>query len=353
MKQRPLMVDVIPHNRPLITPADEQAVQGVLKSGHIAQGPEVEGLEADFVTMMGDGSACALSSGSASLFLALYGLGIGKGQKVAVPTYACSALLNAVYMSGGTPSVVDVTEDTFILDPDRLDDQAPEAAAAIVVHCFGASADVKNIRDRGILVVEDCCQSIGGSQGSEGDVSVYSFHATKTITGGNGGLVWARSSQITEQIVDFRQHDCRDNYIPRFNFQMTDVQATMVRSQLSRLSEITSRRQHIYERYKNALPDFLSLQTGLSGTSIAPYRFVVRAEDQETRDFMQSHMSSHGVTTIVPIERYELLHRYLELDAGAYPNAEKIVNTTLSLPLFPGLSDSEIDRILVALSKIK
>jgi len=347
------MVDVIPHNRPLITPEDEQAVLAVLKSGHIAQGPEVEGLEADFVTMMGDGGACALSSGSASLFLALYGMGIGKGQKVAVPTYACSALLNAVYMSGGIPNVIDVTEDTFVLDLDRIDDQAPEAAAAIVVHCFGASADVKNLRDRGILVVEDCCHSIGGSPGRDGDVSVYSFHATKTITGGSGGLVWARSGKISEQIVDFRQHDCREKYIPRFNFQMSDIQAAMIRSQLSRLDEIASRRKHIYDLYKNALPEFLSVQVGLSGPSITPYRFVVQTEDQETRDRLQGHMSRHGVTTIVPIERYELLHRYLGLDAEAYPNAEKIVDTTLSLPLFPGLSDSEIDRILVALSNIQ
>jgi len=347
------MVKAIPHNRPWIMHEDEEAVLAVMKSGHIAQGPEVEGLESDFVSLIGRGKACVLSSGSAGLFLALYGLRIGKGEKVAVPTYACSALLNAVHMTGAEPIVVDVTDDTFTLDPARVSEQAPKADAAIVVHCYGASADVEGLSAQNIKVVEDCCHTVPGGKGRPGNVSVYSFYATKIITGGNGGLIWDASGEITERARDYRQHDCRDEYIPRFNFQMADFQAAMVRSQLSRLGIVVSRRRKIYELYKSALPAEMGVQSGLSDPSRTPYRFVVRTQDQETRDRLRRHMSGHGITSIIPIERFELLHRYLGLDAGAYPNAEKIVDTTLSLPLYPALSDEEVNHVANALSDFK
>jgi dTDP-4-amino-4,6-dideoxygalactose transaminase len=344
------MVKLIPHNRPLISPADEQAVQGVLKSGQIAQGQEVEGLESDFVAMLAGGSACAVSSGSAGLYLALYALGVGRGSKVAVPTYACSALLNAVHLAGATPYVVDVKPDCFTIDPARMGDQAPDAEVAIAVHCFGASADVGSLDASGIKVIEDCCHSLGGPQAQTGEAAVFSFYATKIITGGYGGLVWDSSGRVAEKVLDFRQHDCRANYIPRFNFQMSDIQAAMIRSQLSRLKEIINRRRTIYELYKKALPDTLSVQIGLSDISITPYRFVVRTEDCEARNRLQRHIRNHGISTIVPIEKYELLHRYMELDIQSYPNAEKIVNTTLSLPLFPGLTDCEVKRVIDAIA---
>jgi perosamine synthetase len=347
------MVKIIPHNRPLITPADEQAVQDVLRSGQIGQGQEVERLESDFITMLAGGSACAVSSGSAGLYLALYGLGVAKGSKVAVPTYACSALLNAVHLAGATPCVVDVKPDCFTIDPNRLSDQAPEADVAIAVHCFGASADISSFNTSRMKVIDDCCHSLGGPQSQNGEVAVFSFYATKIITGGYGGLVWDSSGGVVEQILDFRQHDCRTNYIPRFNFQMSDIQAAMIRSQLMRLKEITARRRTIYELYKKALPDILNVQNGLSDLSITPYRFVVRTENCETRNRLHQHMSNFGISTIVPIEKYELLHRYLKLDMQSYPNAEKIVDTTLSLPLFPGLTDSEVKRVIDAIASFK
>lgn len=337
---------MIPHNRPRITAEDHAAVDAVLGSGWIAQGPQVEALEADFVQRYGGGS-CAVSSGTAALFLALKALNIGAGAKVAVPTYACSALLNAVYLAGASPVVLDVLHDSFCLDPAVLAQQTPAVACAIAVHTYGAEADIEALKMSANVVIEDCCHAPGSSGragllGQAGDAAVFSFYATKVITGGQGGLVWSATSEIVERVVDYRQFDCRESYMPRFNLQMTDIQAAMINSQMSRLSAIRARRQSIAHAYLAALPAGLSAQSNLADEGRMVYRFVVLTPDLATRDALHQHMEQAGIRCAVPIERYELLHRYLNLDTAHFPVAERLVDTTLSLPIHLCLTNKEI-----------
>ncbi|NWG87659.1 MAG: DegT/DnrJ/EryC1/StrS family aminotransferase [Hydrogenophilaceae bacterium] len=339
----------------MITAEDRAAVDAVLASGWIAQGPAVAALEADFVRRYGGGGACALSSGSAALFLALKSLGAGEGATVAVPSYACSALLNAVYLAGATPKVVDVLPDSFCLDPAALARQAAEAAFAIAVHTYGAPADVAALQAPGRQLIEDCCQSLGGvgvqgQLGSQGEAAVFSFYATKIVTGGQGGLVWSKAADVAEAVRYYRQFDCRESYVPRFNLQMTDIQAALVNSQLARLEAIRSRRQAIARSYLAALPAGLSVQSGLADAGRMAYRFVVLAPDLATREALRRHMEQAGVGCAVPIERYELLHRYLKLDPADFPVAERLADTSLSLPIHPGLSDAQLAQAAAALS---
>ncbi len=341
---------MISHNRPLITDEDRAAVDAVLGSGWLAQGPQVEALEAGFVRRYGGGGACAVSSGSVALFLALKALGIEAGAKVAVPTYACSALLNAIYMAGAAPSVVDVMPDSFCLDPAALARQATDATCVIAVHTYGAPADIADLRQAGRKLIEDCCQSLGGAAeqgllGKTGDAAVFSFYATKIITGGQGGLVWSRDVAVSDAVRDYRQFDCRESYVPRFNLQMTDIQAALINSQMSRLDAIRARRLTIAQSYLAALPAGLSVQSGIADAGRMAYRFVVRAPDLATRDALRQHMQKAGVSCAVPIERYELLHRYLELDAADFPVAERLADTTLSLPIHPSLTNAQIAHV--------
>lgn len=345
---------LIAHNKPALTEADRRAVYAVLSSGWIAQGPQVMELEADFVSSFGSGAACALSSGTASLYLALKTLGAGPDDAVAVPTYACSALLNAVYMTGATPCVVDVREDDFCLDPAAVVAQAAEARFAIAVHAFGAPADVAFLRAQGKQVIEDCCQSLGGETaagllGASGEAAVFSFYATKIVTAGQGGLLWSRDPAVAEAVRDYREFDCRDAYVPRFNFQMTDIQAALVNSQMSRLDAIRARRAAIAARYVAALPAGLGVQAGLCDAGRMAYRCVVLAPGRIVRDALRTHLEAASIGCIVPVERYELLHRYLELDPAEYPAAERIADTSLSLPLYPALEDADVDRVCQAL----
>lgn len=342
--------DTIQHNRPLITESDRAAVDAVLASGWIAEGAEVRGLENDFVRHLGGGDACAVSSGTAALFLALRGLGIGRGNRVAVPSYSCSALLNAVYMADASPWVVDVRDDDFTIDLEGLGFDPEDVRAAIAVHCFGATANVKGLKQRGLTVIEDCCQSLGGPQGRVGDAAIFSFYATKILTGGQGGLIWDRTGAVADWARDYREFDRRKTYVTRFNLQMTDVSAALVRSQFRRLNAIRERRRWIWTAYLDALPKGFTVQGGLGDKTTLPFRFVVRAPDGDERDTLSAHLANYRVSAIVPVERFELLHRYLDLDPEAFPKAEALAETTLSLPLYPDLRGAEVDRVVEALN---
>jgi len=339
----------ISHNRVLITDSDRLAIDNVLTSGWIAEGKVVKDLEGDFVNCLGGGKACAVSSGTAALFLALRGLGIGRGDHVAVPSYSCAALLNAIYMLDAEPLVVDVRLDDFTINVENLLTDYGHIRACIAVHCFGASADVSALCERGILTVEDCCQSLGGPQGLIGDVAVFSFYATKIITGGQGGLLWDETGGVAESARDFREYDGRKSYFPRFNFQMTDISAALIRSQLRRIDQILKRRREIRHAYIDVLPNGLTVQSGLDDPNILPYRFVIRTASETQRNSLLHHLKARGVSTIIPIEGFELLHRYLKLDPKQFPNSESLAKTALSLPLYPDLLDTEINRVVESL----
>lgn len=339
----------IPHNRPQILPEDEAAVTTVLMSGWITSGPRVEALERRFETLLGGGGACAVSSGTAALFLALRDLGIGSGSRVALPTYACSALLNAVYMLGATPIVADIRADDFTIDPMSVSEACD---ALVAVHIYGAGADIAGCRARAPLVVEDCCQSLGGPQGREGDAAVYSFSATKIVTAGQGGLVWHHEKVAAAAAQDYRAFDCRETYQPRFNFLMPDINAALALSQMERLDAIRARRRAIRRVYEAARPAWIDLQSGHEDESILPYRYVLLFPDPADRDRAQAVFQAAGIRAEIPVQRFELLHRYLGLDAANFPVAERIVETTLSLPIFPALGEAEVARVAEVLEQL-
>jgi len=349
---------MISHNRPCITAEDRAAVDAVLASGWLAQGVQIESLEASFSEYYHGGCSIAVSSGTAALYMALKALEIGAGAKVAVPAYACSALLNAIYMVGATPSIVDVLPDSFCLGPDALARQAADARCVIAVHTYGAEAAIQSLKMSADVVIEDCCHSLGGRGqagllGQVGDAAVFSFYATKIVTGGQGGLVWSRNPVVAERVRDYREFDCRESYEPRFNFQMTDIQGALVSSQMQRIDQIRERRRHIADLYLDALPPGLSAQSGLMDADRMIYRFVVIAPNLVTRESLRMHLEEAGIGCAVPIERYELLSRYLNLDPADYPVSERLVETTLSLPIHIGLTDEQIQYIATSLMRFQ
>lgn len=348
----------IPHNSPWITSADVNAVSKVLESNWLATGPKTNELENVFANYMGEGQAVAVSSGSAALFLALNALKIGQGHKVALPTYACSALLNAVYMSRAEPILFDCKEDNFTICTDSLTNYSGKLDVIIAVHTYGAYADITPLKKLNISIIEDCCQSLGSHVGTEpigieSDCSVFSFYATKNITGGYGGLVWSKTQHITNTIRNYINFDCCERYIPRFNFSIGDMQSALILSQLQRLETIRDRRIHIANCYDEALPSCLSKQIFPNKNSEMPYRYVVKAKNEKQIEKLKSHMQTLNINCIIPLETYELLHRYLGKDPNMFPNAEHIAKTTLSLPLFPKLTDNEIARVCNALKTFR
>jgi perosamine synthetase len=244
---------MIEHNKPALGKQEQRAVSKVLESGYIAQGVEVERLENEFCDFLGllQRHAVALSSGTSALFMALWSLK-SKNKSVAIPVYTCSALRNAVAMVQAKEVLIDNATDSPNICLNQL--QKSNADIAIVPHMFGLPNEIQNIKD--IDIIEDCAQSLGALIGDKktgliGRTGIFSFYATKLMTsGGQGGMFVSEDKELVDKVRDYRDFDCRRDKKHRFNFQMTDVQASIGRVQLKKLPGFITRRQEIFSMYK-------------------------------------------------------------------------------------------------------
>jgi perosamine synthetase len=330
---------LIAHNAPTLGSQEALAAQRVLASGRIAQGPEIDAFENEFCDALGlpHGHAAAVSSGSAALFLALWALE-ASGSIVGCPVYACSALTNAIALAGCEPVIVDSVVDSPNVDIAGL--VRTGAKVAIVPHIFGFPIDLARLK--GVRIIEDGAQALGARVGStrvglQSDVAIFSFYATKLITsGGHGGLVMSRDRSLIDAIRDYRDFDGHNDRRPRFNFQMTEMQAAIGRVQLQRLPEFLRRREKIFDRYKAAgIP---MLDTTDAFMSPVRYRSVARSLYPKK---MIATLAENEIAAIVPVEDWELLGPIEQ-----FPNAAAFSRSTVSLPTYPLLSDVEQDRII-------
>jgi perosamine synthetase len=335
----------IPHNRPTLGPEEARAAERVLASGWLAQGAEVEAFENEMCAYLGlpRGHAVATSSGTAALFLALWALD-ARDARVACPVYACSALTNAVHFAGATTVMIDNERDRPNVDIAAV--ARADAAIAIVPHMFGLPADVAKLG--GMPVIEDCAQALGASMGGApvgiaGTVGIFSFYATKVITsGGQGGMLVSRDRGIVDAVRDFRQFDCRDDRKPRFNLQMTDLQAAIGREQHRKLPWFVARRDEIFAKYRHAGLEALDID---GATLPVRYRFVMRSESP--RRTIEA-LARHDISAIVPLAEWELL-----APSAGFPNAAALARTTISLPIYPSLSDEDACRVVDAMSGLE
>ncbi len=345
---------MVPHNRPTLERPDLDEVARTLASGHIAQGREVRLFEEELSRRFGrpGWQGVAVSSGTAALYLALRARGVGTGDRVLIPTYVCSALVHAVRLTGAEVVLRDVRAGDFNLDTSLVEGDV-RPAAAIVPHIYGVPCDLSPLQRQGIPVIEDAAQATGARWhgqpvGRFGDLSVFSFYATKPITCGQGGMVLG-PPEACDAIRDYRDYDGKPDLRPRFNFQMTDFQAALGRSQLRRLDHFVARRHETATLYQRALPPCLDRQRPVDGAEPNHFRFVLRLDGVETA---RARFTASGVTTIIPTEAWELLHRQLGLDRGGFPVAEALAHSTLSLPIHPSLSDEERRRVADVLASL-
>jgi len=347
--------EIIAHNKPTIDKKETAAIANVLKSGWLAEGQEVRKFEKDLCEYMGlqEGQAAAVSSGTAAIYIALVSLGVGMRDKVITPTYVCSAVLNAIYLAGAEPVLVDIDSHDFNISYEETKKKlSPRTKAIIIPHTFGMPADVGKFLSLGVPIVEDCAQAIGSKLngkhvGTLGNVSVFSFFVSKVITTGYGGMVFSRDKALIDKVRDYLEFDGRRNYKPRFNFQMSNFQAAMGRVQLKKLPMFLRKRKNIANKYYKILPSekVWPLQDN-EGRQPNFYRFLLRTyKGKKIKELMEAK----GIKTIIPIETYELLHRYLKQNPDDFPISEQIARTTLSLPIYPSLSVSEINYICTRL----
>lgn len=325
----------IPHSRPTLGREEERAVVGVLRSGQVGGGREVDRFEREMEEFLGGGRATAVQTGSAALHLALLALGVRPGDRVLIPTYTCAAVLNAVRYVGAEPILADVSPETGNLDPEDVRRRLrARTRVAIVPHMFGRTAPVEEIRRLGPAVIEDCAMALGGEGGRRGEISVFSFYATKMIATGHGGMVVALGRREAERVRDLVEYDNRDDYRVRYNYRMSGLAAALGRVQLGRVPEFVKRRRRIADYYYRAL--------GLG--PVPPghvfYRFVLRVGP--VGRFVR-FMAERGIECKRPV--YRPLHRYGPAAAGEFPGAEELHRTRASIPIYPSLQDDEAARV--------
>ena len=368
---------ILPHNRPTLGKEEEKAAIRVIRSGWVAQGQEMKNFENEFCDYLGlpAGHAVALSSGTAALFLALWVLG-AKGKKVAFPVYACSALRNAAGMAGGEEILIDISPASPNIDITVLKNSG--ADIAIIPHMFGLPVDFSDLsacpqpvsgeaeksegndalkgfglrtdRNINLEIIEDCAQSLGAkingiSTGLHGKIGIFSFYATKLITsGGHGGMLVSKDKAIVDAVRDYREFDQRRDNFRRFNFYMTDLQAAIGREQLKKLPEFLNKRSEIFRRYQEAgLPLLGGAEFNKSLTPVR-YRAVILTRAQQK---MITSLETAGIKAIVPIENWELLGQ-----PALFPSALKLAQETVSVPIYPALSDEDIKKIIPAVMEI-
>lgn len=332
----------MPHNKPTLGHEEQNAACRAIQSGWVAQGTEVEQFERELCAYLGlpANHAVALSSGTAALFMALWALR-AKGKTIALPVYACSALRNAAALIGAKEFVVDTAENSANIDLSTVIKSAAELA--IVPHLFGIPVDIPNMGTMDII--EDCAQALGATVngkcvGLTGRAAIFSFFATKLITsGGQGGMFVSTDRSLVDSVRDYREFDQRRDKQIRFNFQMTDIQAAVGREQLKKLPAFLKRRNDIFSLYRDAGIPLFDIEDK-TGNKLIPVRYRAVMRTSSPRDIIAS-LQREGIKSIVPIEDWELLG-----DPEAFPLAAKMTRESVSLPLYPTLSDKDVAKII-------
>jgi perosamine synthetase len=341
------------HSRPCITRQDADAVARVLQSGMIAEGRTVAAFEEAVGAYLGLRGGVATSSGTSALFLALTACGIGPGDEVVIPTYVCRSVRDAVLCTGATPVLCDIGDD-WCMTPATVEAVLTTATRAIVlVHPFGIADDAGPICELGIPVIEDCCQALGASDGQSmvgqrGIAAIVSFHATKLLTTGEGGMVLTNDAAMLAKIRRLKTGTANGSDL-RWRQPMTDLQAALGLSQLARYDVFLDRRRQIADAYFAGLADLpVRLPTSVRNRSVF-FRFPIRIAQDFAK--VQAAFEAEGIQVRQGVDA--LLHWNDSNSANRFPVAEAYYRETLSLPIYPALTDVECDRVITACRKIQ
>ncbi|MFE6995312.1 DegT/DnrJ/EryC1/StrS family aminotransferase [Microbacterium sp. NPDC057659] len=360
------MSEFISPAKPIIGDEERAAVDRVMRSGMVAQGPEVAAFEQEFAEHFVPGRpAVAVNSGTAGLHLGLLAAGVGPGDEVIVPSFTFAATGNSVALTGATPVFVDIEPETFTLDPEAVAAAiTPNTKGVLPVHLYGHPARMRELEalaaDRGIALYEDAAQAHGASLdgrpvGSFGEFAMFSLYPTKNMTSGEGGMVTTATAEIARQVKLLRNQGMErqyENEIVGFNARMTDIHAAIGRVQLTKVDAWTKTRQ------QNAA----FLDANLQGVVVPPvaegavhvyHQYTIRVP--EDRDgFVAALKAEHnvgaGVYYPIPNHRLPSLAPYAPgLDL---PETERAAREVVSLPVHPSLSQDDLDRIVAAVNTV-
>lgn len=353
-----------PHRQEFI-----EALTEVVDSGRFLFGPDVVDLEKEVAHYSQADHAVGCASGSDALLLALMALGVGPGDEVIVPSFTFFASVSCITRLGATPIFADIRPDTFNVDTNHLESLITDRTRAVIpVHLFGQCAEIDRIcqiaGDRDIPVIEDAAQAIGAAYhsrpaGSWGLVGCFSFYPTKNLGGmGDGGMMTSCDESMADRLRLFAGHGMRPRYyhqVVGINSRLDTFQAAVLRVKFRHLGDAIEKRSAIANRYMECFND-----QKLVGDDLLtmPYvdpnafhvwnQFSIRVARGQ-RDAMRAHLADQGVGSEiyypVPMHRQECFE-YLGIDGSSLPETERAAEEILNLPIFPGLTEGEQDRVV-------
>ncbi|MFV0426569.1 MAG: DegT/DnrJ/EryC1/StrS family aminotransferase [Beutenbergiaceae bacterium] len=359
-------MNIIPPAKPIIGAEEREAVDRVMRSGMVAQGPEVAAFEQEFAEQLVAGRTCvAVSSGTAGLHLGLLAAGVGPGDEVIVPSFTFAATGNSVALTGATPVFADIEPQQFTLDPASVRAAITERTKGIMpVHLYGHPAAMGQLRaiadEHGLRLYEDAAQAHGATLdgapvGSLGDFAMFSLYPTKNMTSGEGGMVSAATDEIARNLRLLRNQGMEKQYaneLVGFNARMTDIHAAIGRVQLGKLADWTQTRQRNAEFLSTNLAG-VQVPTVQAGATHVYHQYTIRVP-QDRDGFVQALREEHGVGSGVyyPIPNHRLSSLAPYAPGLELPETEKAAREVVSLPVHPSLSQQDLERIVTAVNTV-
>lgn len=365
-----MSADFIPAAKPIIGDDERAAVDRVLRSGMIAQGPEVATFEREFAEHFVNGRATvAVNSGTSGQHLGLLAAGVGAGDEVIVPSFTFAATGNSVALTGATPVFADIDPLTFTLDPESVRAAiTPRTKGIMPVHLYGHPFLVDQIeaiaQEHGLGIYEDAAQAHGASWngrpvGTLGDFAMFSLYPTKNMTSGEGGMVTCATEELARGVRLLRNQGMETQYaneVIGFNARMTDIHAAIGRVQLTKVDAWTAQRQENAAALNAGLAGLAGVTVPhVDGAAVHVYhQYTIRvdaAERDRLRDALkEEHNIGSGVYYPIPNHRLPSLAHFapgLEL-----PETERAASEVLSLPVHPSLGDGDIERIVAGVTSV-
>lgn len=334
---------MIQHSKPWISDADLTAVSACLRSHMVAEGSAVADFEAVLAGRFRYPHAVATGSGCQALLLALRAVAVDARSEVIVPTYVCPEVLGVVEYLGATPILADVGPDYLLSFHETKRLTTSRTAAIVVPYLFGIDCDLTRFRSLGVPLIADWAQYLPLSSGQPciADLSVLSFEGTKMITAGEGGAVLAQHS-FGAEVAGMKRVGGSNSKLNLF--PLSDLQATLVAAQLARIDLILERRKAIADRYFEELANLPSmvLPTSIRSRSVF-FRFPLQVRAGPDLAGIMDRFAANGVAVRRPVET--MLH-HVRSGSRQFPVAQSLFESTISLPIYPALTDDEVDRVI-------
>ncbi len=381
----PIRENKIFYGKQCISEEDIQAVADVLRSNFITCGPKVVELEDKLCEITKAKYAVAVSNGTAALHLACLAGGIGEGDEVITTPITFAASANCALYCGAKPVFADINPETYNISPASIREHITPATKAVVAVDFtGQAVELDEIRtickEHNLLLIEDAAHSIGTKYngqpiGSIADMTTFSFHPVKTVTGGEGGAIMTNNEELYQKLLRLRSHGITRNpkemvnpndadwYYEQvelgYNYRLTDFQSALIISQLNRLPYFSARRSEIVSRYNEAfskMPEII-VQKEIPESETTRHLYIIQLNlpllNCTRREFFDAMREEHVVPQVhyIPVY-YHSYYEKLGYQKGLCPNAEALYEGIMSIPLYPSLTDDEVEDTIRAVEKI-